>query len=175
MLNKSLPISLLAVSLCLTLPACGGDKNDDDDNHSGGLVGKTDAGSTSTDAGSHGMDAGTQGQDAGDTSPDAGDAPDCGSVTAQGECSGNTLKICRGGSLVSEECAPYACGYDAKKKTYACTDDCFEECGSIGESGKCSGNTLKYCSPYSQCLVTEDCGSKTCSYISDREQYECAK
>lgn len=182
MLNKAIPVSLLAMSLCLA-PACGGSSDDDDDGSDyGGVAHKTDAGISSTsDAGGHGADAGsdagTSGGDAGETAPDAGDEGDCGAVTAVGECdSNNNLRICQGGVLSVTNCMPYVCGYDSKKKVYDCLDDCLEECGSIGESGKCiDSKTLKYCSPYSGCLMTEECGSKTCSYVGDREQYECVK
>lgn len=99
----------------------------------------------------------------------------CGDVTDDGICAGNrTLQYCNQGKLVTETC-DYICAItydndDLQTSPYA---NCYDRCGTIGESGKCfdDNKNLKFCG-YAfdvdgqrvDVLVTKDCieDQKTC-------------
>ncbi|MBQ1265345.1 MAG: hypothetical protein IIY06_01065 [Proteobacteria bacterium] len=69
-----------------------------------------------------------------------GAANDCGSVTSNGVCVGNSLRYCASGSLVTESC-PYKCAYT--DQDYAA---CYERCGDVDSKGKCDGTSkVAYC------------------------------
>ncbi len=69
-----------------------------------------------------------------------GAANDCGSVTSNGVCVGNSLRYCASGSLVTESC-PYKCAYT--DQDYA---GCYESCGVVDSKGKCDGTSkVAYC------------------------------
>ena len=101
-----------------------------------------------------------------------GAANDCGSVTSNGVCVGNSLRYCDSGSLVTKSC-PFKCAYT--DQDYA---DCYERCGDVDANGKCDGTSkVVYCAfAYNnpghqdgdkvdilvelQCKKNESCGQK---------------
>lgn len=101
-----------------------------------------------------------------------GEANDCGSVTSNGVCVGNSLRYCESGSLVTKSC-PFKCAYT--DQDYA---DCYERCGDVDANGKCDGTSkVVYCGfAYNnpghqdgdevdilvelQCKKNESCGKK---------------
>lgn len=118
------------------------------------------------------------------TGGSGGSASGCGSVTYVGECSGSTLQYCQSDNVVTVDCASQGgtCEYNTSAGFYECAASGAggsggsadsSGCGSVTDTGECSGDQLSYCS--SDQLVTLSCSDygKSCVWNSGASYYDC--
>lgn len=124
--------------------------------------------------------SGSGGSGGGGTAGSGGSSgSDCGSVTFEGECSGDTLQYCNNGTLVSSDCSNQGltCGYNAQAGYYDCVAGSggsgTSGCGSVTTEGECTGDTLQYCDGSEvQTIACADYG-KSCGWNAAQSYYDC--
>jgi len=143
------------------------------------------AAATGGAAGSSG-DQGTGGSSGGSSEPSS----NCGSVTYEGECSGEVLQYCDNGTLTTVDCSDQGrqCEFNSQSGFYDCVvsgsgsggsagssgdPPATDECGTVTTEGECSGDVLSYCSSGS--LVTLDCAAsgQGCGWDYSNYYYNC--
>jgi len=129
------------------------------------------------------------GGEAGGGTGGSGAPSGCGTVTWEGECSGNSVQYCEADQVKSIDCSASGatCGWNASQDVYDCLagsqgsggSQGSEEpagdsgCGQVTSEGTCSGAELQYCDGGN--LVTVDCSSysMSCEWDFQNGYYNC--
>ncbi len=142
------------------------------DRGTGGAGGAGGAGGTAGTGGSAGESQAGGSAGAGGM---GGAAPgDCGTLTVEGQCDGDTLTWCESGAKKTLVCSQgTTCGWNADKNYYDCMASAATGCGAVTAEGDCEGAVLSWCDAGQ--IKTFDCASlnQTCGWSTVNNYNDC--